>query len=156
MARRWTAFGARLAATLFSGVLVSISIYPSWLHERIGLNVDLGPLAWIALVPLLFALRGAGRLACLPLAVAWEFGALGLATVWGGRVSWAGWGAGLVFFIPHHIILILCLWAAVRRGRAGLLIVPALFTCHEFVRARVPIEVPWAYIAHSRRPWWSR
>jgi len=141
---------ARLGGGALSGVLISIAIYPSWLHRATGLGLDLGAIAWIALAPLFLALRGAGIAASLAIGAIWEVGALGLSTSWGGLVSWPGWIAAIVFFLPHHLILALILRSATRRGSEGIVVACAGFVCHEFVRARVPIQVPWAFLSHTQ------
>ncbi|MBN1419363.1 MAG: hypothetical protein JXP34_11330, partial [Planctomycetes bacterium] len=149
-ARRWGRVAVRLGGAALSGALVSIAIYPSWLHRATGLGLDLGPIAWVALVPLFLALRGAGIAETLAIGALWEAGALGLTTSWGGLISWPGWIAALVFFLPHHIILAFILRAATRRGSEGLVLACAAFVCHEFVRTRIPVQVPWAFLSHTQ------
>lgn len=142
-----------LGAAALSGVLLAGAFPP----------LDLGPLALVALVPLLWAWRGAGRgraAAC---------GAVAGLVFFGFIVSWT-YFFGAVAFLPFALFLaswwvLLGLAVAVlsRRGVAGPPVVAALWVIVEAARARVPFggfswgEVGYAFhdlpVARSVAAW---
>jgi apolipoprotein N-acyltransferase len=130
----------RFAAAVSSGLLLAAAFPP----------LDLGPLALVALVPLLWAWRGAG-----PVAGALYGGAAGIA-FFGVLVEWSRY-FGAVAVVPF--VLFLSSWwmlagAAVgwlgRRGLTGAPIVAAVWVLVEAGRGRVPFGgFPWGDVGYA-------
>jgi apolipoprotein N-acyltransferase len=130
----------RFPAAVLSGLLLAAAFPP----------LDLGPLALVALVPLLWAWRGAG-----PLAGALYGGAAGIA-FFGVLVEWSRY-FGAVAVVPF--VLFLSSWwmlagAAVgwfgRRGLTGTPIVASVWVLVEAGRGRVPFGgFPWGDVGYA-------
>ncbi len=130
----------RFAAAVLSGLLLAAAFPP----------LDLGPLALVALVPLLWAWRGAGPVAC-----ALYGGAAGIA-FFGVLVEWSRY-FGAVAVVPF--VLFLSSWwmlarAAVgwfgRRGLTGAPIVASVWVLVEAGRGRVPFGgFPWGDVGYA-------
>jgi len=134
----------RLAAAVLSGLLLAAAFPP----------LDLGPLALLALVPLLWAWRGAG-----PGAAALYGGAAGIA-FFGILVEWSRY-FGAVAVVPF--VLFLSTWWVVagavvgwlgRRGATGAPIVAAVWVLVEAGRGRVPFGgFPWGDVGYAFHDW---
>ncbi len=130
----------RLAAAVLSGLLLSAAFPP----------LDLGPLALVALVPLLWAWRGVG-----PVAGALYGGAAGIA-FFGVLVEWSRY-FGVVAVGPF--VLFLSSWwmlagAVVgwlgRRGLTGAPVVASVWVLVEAGRGRVPFGgFPWGDVGYA-------
>jgi apolipoprotein N-acyltransferase len=130
----------RFAAAVLSGLLLAAAFPP----------LDLGPLALVALVPLLWAWRGAG-----PVAAALYGGAAGVA-FFGVLVEWSRY-FGAVAVVPF--VLFLSSWwmlagAVVgwlgRRGLTGAPIVASVWVLVEAGRGRVPFGgFPWGDVGYA-------
>ena len=132
--------GRRLAAAVASGLLLAAAFPP----------LDLGPLALVALVPLLWAWRGAG-----PLAGALYGGAAGIA-FFGVLVEWTRY-FGAVAVVPFVVFLsswwvlagALIGWLG-RRGLTGAPIVASVWVLVEAGRGRVPFGgFPWGDVGYA-------
>jgi apolipoprotein N-acyltransferase len=132
--------GRRLAAAVLSGLLLAGAFPP----------LDLGPLALVALVPLLWAWRGAG-----PLAGALYGGAAGIA-FFGVLVEWSRY-FGVVAVVPFVVFLsswwmltgALIGWLG-RRGLTGAPIVASVWVLVEAGRGRVPFGgFPWGDVGYA-------
>jgi apolipoprotein N-acyltransferase len=114
--------------------------------------LDLGGLAWVALVPLLWAVRGRAPREAFWLGYLW--GAVGL----GGVLWWlTAFGPGAwalaALFTGIFPALALCTSAALAEGpgrRLGVLLVPAVWTAVEFLRSHGPLAFPWALLGESQ------
>lgn len=130
----------RLAAAVSSGLLLAAAFPP----------LDLGPLTLVALVPLLWAWRGAGPAAC-----SLYGGAAGIA-FFGVLVEWSRY-FGAVAVVPF--VLFLSTWwmlagAVVgwlgRRGLTGAPIVASVWVLVEAGRGRVPFGgFPWGDVGYA-------
>jgi apolipoprotein N-acyltransferase len=135
---------ARLAAAVLSGLLLAAAFPP----------LDLGPLALVALIPLLWAWRDAS-----PGAAALYGGAAGVA-FFAVLVEWTRY-FGAVAVVPF--VLFLSSWwvaagAAVgwlgRRGVTGAPVVASLWVLIETGRGRVPFGgFPWADVGYAFHDW---
>lgn len=132
----------RLGLAVFSGVLLFAAFPP----------LDLGILAWIALVPLLLAIDG------LPPAEAFRLGMVAGFVAFLGIISWIR-----VFGIPVWILLAAYLalyvggfcalyrWAVADRSPAvSLWLVPLLWVSAEFLRSSGPMGFPWATLGSAQ------
>jgi apolipoprotein N-acyltransferase len=136
--------GARLAAAVLSGLLLAAAFPP----------LDVGPLALVALAPLLWAWRDAG-----PGAGALYGGAAGIC-FFGVLVEWSRY-FGLVAVVPF--VLFLSTWWMVAGavvgwlGRRGVTAVPALAAVWVIVeagRGRVPFGgFPWGDVGYAFHDW---
>jgi apolipoprotein N-acyltransferase len=121
----------------------------------------LGPLALVALAPLLLALEGARR----PFLTAWLAGwAAFTGVVWWVYYAMAHFG-GIPQFVAVALMLLLTAvmglfwglfgWAYVRLRRAlprvpALVVAPGLWTASEYLRAKLPdLEFPWALLGNA-------
>jgi apolipoprotein N-acyltransferase len=130
----------RFAAAVFSGLLLAGAFPP----------IDLGPLALVALVPLLWAWRGAG-----PVAAALFGGAAGIA-FFGVLVAWSRY-FGVVAVVPFVVFLstwwmlagAVIGWLS-RRAVTGAPIVAAVWVLVEAGRGRVPFGgFPWGDVGYA-------
>ena len=131
---------ARLGAALLSGLLLAAALPP----------LDLGPLALVALVPLLWAWRGAG-----PGTAAVSGGVAGVA-YYAVLVEWTRY-FGAVAVVPF--VLFLATWWAVagavvgwlgRRGVATAPVVAAVWVLMEAAQGRVPFGgFPWGDVGYA-------
>jgi apolipoprotein N-acyltransferase len=144
----------RLAAVLGSAVLYGLAFPPAG-HA---------PLAWVALVPLVLALRGARARQAAGLAFAWGFVATAGVTVWLVPTLHGHFGlsqAGSVAFwlalaataaAPYLALAAAGFALAARRAPAAL--VPALFAAAwvaaEYARAHLGLASPWASLAYTQ------
>ena len=134
----------RLVAAVLSGLLLAAAFPP----------LDLGPLALVALVPLLWAWRGAG-----PGAGALYGGAAGIA-FFGVLVEWSRY-FGVVAVVPF--VLFLSTWWVLagavvgwlgRRALTGAPIVAAVWVLVEAGRGRVPFGgFPWGDVGYAFHDW---
>jgi apolipoprotein N-acyltransferase len=139
-----TRTGARLAAAVLSGLLLAAAFPP----------LDAGPLALVALSPLLWAWRDAG-----PGVAALSGGVAGLA-FFGLLVEWTRY-FGLVAFVPF--VLFLSTWwmlaGAVagwlgRRGHTGAPVLASLWVLMEAGQGRVPFGgFPWGDVGYAFHSW---
>jgi apolipoprotein N-acyltransferase len=130
----------RLAAAFGSGLLLAAAFPP----------LDLGPLALVALVPLLWTWRGAG-----PRAGALYGGMAGIA-FFGVLVEWSRY-FGVVAVVPF--VLFLSSWWALagavvgwldRRGLGGAPVVAGVWVLVEAARGRVPFGgFPWGDVGYA-------
>lgn len=130
----------RFAAAVVSGLLLAAAFPP----------LDLGPLALVALVPLLWAWRGAG-----PVAAALYGGVAGIA-FFGVLVEWSRY-FGAVAVVP--LVLFLSSWWALagavvgwlgRRGLTAAPIVASVWALVEAGRGRVPFGgFPWGDVGYA-------
>ena len=134
----------RLTAAVLSGLLLAAAFPP----------LDLGPLALVALVPLLWAWRGAG-----PWAAGVYAGAAGIA-FFAVLVEWSRY-FGVVAVVPF--VLFLSSWWVVagvvvgwlgRRGVASAPVVAAVWVLVEAGRGRVPFGgFPWGDVGYAFHDW---
>jgi len=134
----------RLAAAVLSGLLLSAAFPP----------LDLGPLVLVALVPLLWAWRGAG-----PVAGAAYGGVAGIA-FYAVLVEWTRY-FGLVAVAPF--VLFLSTWWALagagigwldRRGVAAAPVVASIWVVMEAAQGRVPFGgFPWGDLGYAFHDW---
>jgi apolipoprotein N-acyltransferase len=130
----------RFAAAVLSGLLLAAAFPP----------LDLGPLALVALVPLLWAWRGAG-----PVAAALYGGVAGIA-FFAALVEWSRY-FGAVAVVP--LVLFLSTWWVLagavvgwlgRRAVSGAPIVAAVWVLVEAGRGRVPFGgFPWGDVGYA-------
>jgi apolipoprotein N-acyltransferase len=134
----------RLAAAVLSGLLLAAAFPP----------LDLGPLALVALVPLLWAWRGSG-----PGAAALCGGAAGIA-FFGVLVEWSRY-FGVVAVVPF-VLFLSTWWVAAgavvgwlgRRGVTGAPIGAAVWVLAEAGRGRVPFGgFPWGDTGYAFHDW---
>jgi apolipoprotein N-acyltransferase len=135
---------ARFGAAFGSGLLLSAAFPP----------LDLGPLALVALVPLLWVWRDAG-----PRAGAAYGGVAGIA-FFGVLVEWSRY-FGVVAVVPF--VLFLASWWALagavvgwlgRRGLGGAPVVAAVWVLIEAGRGRVPFGgFPWGDVGYAFHDW---
>lgn len=147
-----TSVPGRVALAAASGALFVIGNQPFALSAA----------GWIALAPLLVALRGASPRAAIGLG--WLTGSvtcLGVAGYWIWRAAIEYFGLGAiaaalftvavtqVFVAPFFALFA---WLALRcgQGRARLLVVPAAFVASELARAAM-LDNPWELLGHSQR-----
>jgi apolipoprotein N-acyltransferase len=130
----------RFGAAVLSGLLLAAAFPP----------FDLGPLALVALVPLLWAWRGAG-----PFAAALYGGAAGIA-FFGVLVEWSRY-FGAVAILPF-VVFLSTWWVLAgavvgwlgRRGVTGAPIVAAVWVLVEAGRGRVPFGgFPWGDVGYA-------
>ena len=134
----------RSAAAALSGLLLAAAFPP----------LDLGPLALVAVAPLLWAWRGAG-----PGAAAVYGGVAGIA-FFGVLVEWSRY-FGAVAVVP--LVLFLSSWWVLagavvgwlgRRGAAGAPVVAAVWVLVEAGRGRVPFGgFPWGDVGYAFHDW---
>jgi len=134
----------RLAAAVLAGLLLAAAFPP----------FDVGPLALVALVPLLWAWRDAG-----PGAAALYGGAAGIA-FFGVLVEWSRY-FGLVAVVPF--VLFLSSWWVLaglvvgwlgRRGLTPAPVVASVWVLIEFGRGRVPFGgFPWGDVGYAFHDW---
>jgi apolipoprotein N-acyltransferase len=134
----------RVAAAVLSGLLLAAAFPP----------LDLGPLALVALVPLLWAWRGAG-----PLAAALYGGAAGIA-FFAVLVEWSRY-FGVVAVVP--LVLFLSTWWVLagavvgwlgRKAAAAAPVVAAVWVLVEAARGRVPFGgFPWGDVGYAFHDW---
>src|SRR5687768_14839469 len=137
----------RLAAAVLSGLLLAAAFPP----------LDLGPLALVALVPLLWAWRDAG-----PGSAALYGGAAGVA-FFSVLVEWSRY-FGAVAVVPF--VLFLSSWWALagavvgwldRRGVAPAPVVAGVWVLVEAARGRVPFGgFSWGDVGYALHDWGSR
>lgn len=134
-----------------------VAIFPPW---------DAGALAWVSLVPLLFACDGSRAGAAA--ATGWLFGstaALGLVTGWlwpaltdffgatfGVRVGLLGLASQLGGGVPLALFGIAAARAAAAGPVGGVLLVAAAWTAVEYGRGRLPYAMPWAPLGAALAP----
>ncbi|HYT40048.1 MAG TPA: apolipoprotein N-acyltransferase, partial [Acidimicrobiia bacterium] len=136
--------GARLGAAVLSGLLLAASFPP----------LDLGPLALVALAPLLWVWRDAG-----PKAGALYGGVAGVA-FFGVLVEWTRY-FGLVAVVPF--VLFLSTWWMLagaiagwlgRRGVTSAPVLAAVWVLVEAGRGRVPFGgFPWGDVGYALHDW---
>ena len=134
----------RSAAAVLSGLLLAAAFPP----------FDLGPLALVALAPLLWAWRGSG-----PGAAA-AYGALAGIAFFGVLVEWSRY-FGAVAVVP--LVLFLSSWWVLagavvgwlgRRGVAGAPVVASVWVLVEAGRGRVPFGgFPWGDVGYAFHDW---
>jgi apolipoprotein N-acyltransferase len=135
---------ARLALALLSAVLIAVSFPP----------VDLGWLAWVALVPLLVACRG--RSACAS-------ATLGFVTGIGATAGIFFWMFEIPGFRGYHFVaaggylaLYVAVWSAgvsslTRNAVPLVFTAPALWVAMDYVRGHAGfLAISWAALAHSQ------
>lgn len=138
-------------------VAFQVAIFPPW---------DAGALAWVALVPLVWALDGAGIGAAA--ATGWLFGstaALGLVTGWlwpaltdffgaapGVRVGLLGLASQLGGGVPLALFGIVVARATACGPVARVLLVAAAWTAVEYGRGHLPYAMPWAPLGAALPP----
>ena len=131
----------RLAAAVLSGLLLAAAFPP----------LDLGPLALVALVPLLWAWRDAG-----PVAAALYGGAAGIA-FFGVLVEWSRY-FGAVAIVPFVLFLAtwwvlagaIIGWLGRRAMMTGAPVVAAVWVIVELGRGRVPFGgFPWGDVGYA-------
>ncbi len=132
---------APLAAAVASGLLLWAAFPP----------LDRGVLAWVALVPLLWSLRGATpreafRLGYISGAV-WFALTLSWITLF-GLVPWALLAAFLALYPGGFAALLR--WMSPRSSPRDLLLVPLLWTAVETIRSTGPLAFPWALLGVSQ------
>ncbi len=149
-ARRRTIL-AGLAATF------QVAVFPPW---------DAGALAWVALVPLLLALDGAGSGAAA--LTGWLFGstaALGLVTGWlwpaltdffgaalGVRVGVLPLASQTCGCLPLALCALVVGRASSVRPAARVLLIASAWTAVEYGRGRLPYAMPWAPLGAALPP----
>lgn len=142
---------AGLAATF------QVAVFPPW---------DAGALAWVALVPLLLALDGAGPGAAA--LTGWLFGstaALGLVTGWlwpaltdffgaalGVRVGLLALASQLGGGLPLALFAVVVGRVSAARPAARVLLIAAAWTAVEYGRGRLPYAMPWAPLGAALPP----
>lgn len=148
-----TSFVRCLPAVLLSAALITLSFAPSQLR----------PLAWVALVPLLVALRSTSRASALGLGAIWAMTAAYCVTAWlprtvalyYGQPMWMGmalfvgaaFAMGAVYYIAFAAFYS---WL----GQAGVRFVPlfagAAWAAAEFGRCRLLGGNPWGLIGYTQ------
>ncbi len=141
-------FTFRLLLALLSGVLLTLS-FPTY---------DLWPLAWISLVPLLFALRASGgvpkREAFL---LGWAAGTIHFAsTIYWVTISMIDFG-GMRPLVAYPLMLLLAAYLGLYPALFSIAMVrlpwaaaPFLWTALELARGRLLTGFPWALIGYSQ------
>ena len=145
---RWPAAALRAGAAVASGALLAAA-FP---------GPDLGPVAFVALVPVLLAVetvrpRRAGALGYLTGLVFFGLHLLWIAEFlsWTGGVAWLAWGA-LSAFEALFVAAFFALVPATRRlGGWRLLVLPACWAAVELARAHLPFGgFPWGMLGLSQ------
>jgi apolipoprotein N-acyltransferase len=144
---------------IFAGLAAAfqVALFPPW---------DASALAWVSLVPLLWALDGAGVGAAA--VTGWLFGstaALGLVTGWlwpaltdffgaavGVRVSLLALASQLGGGLPLAVFGIAGARATAAGPVARVLLVAAAWTAVEYGRGRLPYAMPWAPLGAALAP----
>lgn len=159
------ATGPRSARALFL-TAASAALYAASLPP-----LSLGPLAWVALVPLLAAVGGSsagGRVRPIWLGAFWGAG-VGLLTGWPlagmlsrhldvspvvGGLAFVP-GAALLFAMPSAVWTAWVGWTIRRRGSIGPFEIAAGWGTYEAVRYAVALEIPWSFLATTQAvvPW---
>lgn len=131
------------AVALVAGVLLSFS-FP---------EPSLGPLAWVAVAPLLVVTRGQSRRRAALLGGVFGLGFFGSLLVWISIVGWVAW-AILVVMEAAYIVVFAALWgpAANDLGTAGRVVLAAgLWAAIEFLRMATPVVgFTWGQLAQSQ------
>jgi apolipoprotein N-acyltransferase len=144
---------ARAAATLASAGLYALA-FPPW---------NLHALAWVALVPLLVALRGVSLARAALLGGLWGVAMIWCVGIWlppalahyYQQPLWFGLlfsaGASVVFIGVYHAAFAACAAAILPRlgGVAGVVSVAALWVAWEFAKARVLTGDPWLLLGYA-------
>lgn len=142
-----------------AGVLLSCALYAASFPP-----LGLFPLAWVALVPLLLALRHVSLVAGAGLGLLWGVGSAAILAHWLPdmiarffELSWpvavaAAVGVYLFCALPYAGFGALIAWTSKRRGPMPLLIALAWAGC-ELFRVHGLVEVPWALIAFTQASW---
>ncbi len=140
--------GPQVAAALLTGIALALA-FP---------GADLGPVAFVALVPLLLAVEAATprRAGALGYLAGFTFFGLHLAWIaeflsWTGPVAWLAWGA-LCAVEACFVAAFFALVPATRRlGDWRVLLLPACWATLELLRAHVPIGgFPWGLLGVSQ------
>ena len=131
------------AVALVAGVLLSFS-FP---------EPSLGPLAWVAIAPLLVVARGRSRRSAASIGFVFGLGFFGSLLVWISIVGWISWGL-LVVMEAAYIALFAALWgpAADDVGTSGrVLLAAGLWAAIEFLRMATPVVgFTWGQLAQSQ------
>jgi len=150
---------AAIALTLVSAGAYGLAFPPAGLHL----------LAWVALVPFLLALRGAGVRRALGLGALWGIAAAYAVGTWMPvavtRYYQQPVPVGIAAFVVCAVVTVvpysvtfalLCRRIAGRPGRAALTVEPVLvaaaWTASELLRARSPAGNPWALLGYAQLP----
>jgi apolipoprotein N-acyltransferase len=116
-------------------------------------EIDLAPVAWCALVPLLLVTERAPLRRAAALGFAYGAAFFGVLLVWISLVGWLGW-ALLVALQASFVALFALAWSLARR-RVGygssVLLAPALWVAIDFLRSVVPLGgFTWGQLAQSQ------
>jgi apolipoprotein N-acyltransferase len=134
---------ARVPVLLLSGIVLSFS-FPA---------ADLGPLAWIGLVPLLLLLHTQSIRAGFLLGMIFGLGFFGALLIWISLVGWVAWTV-LVILQAAFIGIFGLLYASAGRMFTGgrlILVAPVLWTAVEYLRSLVPVGgFSWGQLAQSQ------
>jgi len=138
---RSPAWWPRPACALLSGLLIYLSFPP----------VDLGPLAFIAFVPLLLAVSGASYrdvLLCGGVAAA---AAYVPAFAWVSSVAVPGW-LGLALYVGLYLVVAALAWRILQGGFPVLwpLFAALLWAGLELFRARLGPGFPWLFVGYTQ------
>ncbi len=110
--------------------------------------VDVGGLAWVALVPLLLASHGRSPHAALGLGYAWGILAYGAVLWWLVTFGAAVWLLAALFMaVFPALVMGAVAWGGSERGILG---IPVLWTAVEFLRSHGPLGFPWALLGESQ------
>jgi len=111
------------------------------------------PLAWVALVPLLVAIRRARPAASVLLGLVSGFVFFSVLLYWVAIFGYAPW---LLLAVAEGLsVAVFALLAsfAYRRGRFDVLLIPSLWTAIEWVRSLGSYGFTWGGLAYSQAPW---
>lgn len=114
--------------------------------------LDLGGLAWVALVPLFLAVRDRAPREAFWLGYLWGVVALGGVLWWLTAFGPGVWAlAALLVGAFPALALCAATWLAEGPGRRlGVLLVPAVWTAVEVLRSHGPLAFPWALLGESQ------
>lgn len=134
-----------LALSLLSALLVAIAL-PSF--ARLD---GIGPLAWVAYVPLFVVILRGGFSRVYLGGVTFGLFSTILINYWLGTFSLVSLQFILVFFLIYHVAFIPVLHLLVRRARwAAPLVIAAAWTFFEFARSSGFLGYPWGLAGHTQ------
>jgi apolipoprotein N-acyltransferase len=142
---------SRAGLSIFSGLLLTAS-FP---------NIGISPLVWIALVPLLLAIRGLSPFS------GFRLGLLTGVTHYLSLAYWLGYtmntygglpwiiAVPIVFLLAGYLALYIAVFCTVlctfgRKPLVGLLLIPLLWVMLEYIRSFLLTGFPWGYLGHTQ------
>lgn len=113
--------------------------------------LDIGWIAWAALVPLLWSLRGVSMGAAFSLGYLMGAVWFGVALSWAilfGVPTWAVLTALLALYVAGFAVLLR--WLVLRHPRWGLALIPLVWVAVEVARSAGPLGIPWVPLGLSQ------